>query len=85
MKKISITAAALLVATGTAFAGSGRSLTSPRDENLSSSHMTDQGSVTIDNSYTSSIPSGSSTYQDQETPGHSDLTIDQYGQGNWGH
>ncbi|PZV40463.1 DUF680 domain-containing protein [Mesorhizobium kowhaii] len=74
MKKIVLTAAAILVATGTAFAGSDH-----YDSNTSSQAVANHSVSKIDTSHTGSIR------KFEKAQGDADASVPaQYGQGVWG-
>ena len=74
MKKIVLTAAAILVATGTAFAGSDH-----YGSNTSSQPVASLSASIIDTAHTGSIRKAKKAKDDANAS-----VPDQYGQGNWG-
>ena len=82
MKKIALTAAALFIAVGSAYAGSGRSIVTPGH---------DANQTYVDQTTTSSISNGSTdllgskaTPVDPNPAGQAAVNQGQYGQGIWG-
>ncbi|MES0101691.1 DUF680 domain-containing protein [Mesorhizobium sp. M0019] len=80
MNKIALTAAAILVATGTAFAGSDHYGSNDANQLVANHFVAGRSSANIDTSYTGSI------LRSDKTKGEANANVPaQSGQGIWGH
>ena len=79
MKKIALTTAALFIAVGSAYAGSGRSIVTPgHDANAPFIDQTTTSSISKD------LLGSSATPQDPNPAGQAAVNQGQFGQGIWG-